>query len=102
MNAVMLKSLPVRDPRHLWVLEWSARHSPKIHSSSSYGDCDSRFGEDEPRGCSLSKPFLEDVRKLGLFSEIAEFAAAGPITVSGKGEAHHARIDPLVALRHEQ
>ena len=90
MNAVMLKSLPVRDPQHLLVFQWSARHSPKIHSSSSYGDCDSRFEEDNPSGCSLSKPFLEDVRKLGLFSGMAEFAGAGQITVTGKGEAHHA------------
>src|SRR5580704_3840669 len=41
MNAVMLKSLPVRDPQHLFVLQWSARHSLKFHNSSSYGDCDS-------------------------------------------------------------
>jgi macrolide transport system ATP-binding/permease protein len=90
MNAVMLKSLPVRDPQHLLVFQWSARRSPKIHSSSSYGDCDSKFGDVNPRGCSLSKPFLEDVRKLGLFSGLAEFAGSGPITVSGNGEAHHA------------
>src|SRR5271163_2110463 len=79
MNAVMLKSLPVQDPQHLLLFQWSALHSPKIHSSSSYGDCDSRFGHDNPRGCSLSKPFLDDVRKLGLFSGIAEFAGGGQI-----------------------
>jgi predicted permease len=90
MNAVMLKSLPVRDPQHLLVFQWSARHSLKVHSSSSYGDCDSQWGDVNPRGCSLSKPFLEDVRKLGLFSGMAEFAGAGGITVSGKGEAHQA------------
>jgi predicted permease len=90
MNAVLLKSLPVRDPQHLLVFQWSARHSLKAHSSSSYGDCETNFGEVNPRGCSLSKPFLEDVRKLGLFSGLAEFAGAMPITVSGNGEAHHA------------
>src|ERR1039458_5807220 len=45
INAVMLKSLPVRDPQHLMLFEWSARVSPKIHSSSSYGDCNSSFGD---------------------------------------------------------
>jgi len=90
INGVMLKSLPVRDPQHLMLLQWSSRTRVKIHSSSSYGDCDPRFGDSNPRGCSLSKPFLEDVRKLGVFSGIAEFAGAGPMTVSGKGEAHHA------------
>ncbi|HEX3742716.1 MAG TPA: ABC transporter permease [Bryobacteraceae bacterium] len=90
MNAVMLKSLPVHDPQHLLVFQWSARHSPKVHSSSSYGDCEMRLTDTSAFGCSLSKPFLEDVRKLGLFSGMAEFASAGSITVSGKGEAHHA------------
>src|ERR1700679_1374691 len=68
MNAVMLKSLPVRDPEHLLLLQWSARHSPKLHGSTSSGDCDAASGGVNPHGCSLSKPFLEDVRKLGLFS----------------------------------
>jgi predicted permease len=89
MNAVMLKSLPVRDPQHLLVFQWSARHSLKAHGTSSYGDCDSNWGDVNPSGCSLSKPFLEDVRKLGLFSGMAEFAGADRITVTGKGEAHH-------------
>src|ERR1039457_6744243 len=70
--------------------EWSARVSPKIHGSSSYGDCNSSFGGANPHGCSLSKPFLEEVRKLGLFSGMAEFAGSGPLTVSGKGAAHQA------------
>jgi predicted permease len=90
MNAVMLKSLPVRDPQHLLVLQWSARHSLKTHSASSYGDCDTSWGDVNPHGCSLSKPFLEDVSKLGLFSGMAEFAGANDFTVSGQGEAHHA------------
>jgi len=90
INAVMLKSLPVRDPQHLLVFQWSAHHAPRIHSSSSYGDCVSRFEENDPVGCSLSKPFLEDVRKLGLFSGMAEFAGGGNMTVTGQGEAHHA------------
>src|SRR5579862_184878 len=90
INAVMLKSLPVSDPQHLMLFQWSARTTPKRHSSSSYGDCDSSFGGTNPHGCSLSKPFLEEVRKLGLFSGIAEFAGGGQITVSGKGAAHQA------------
>ena len=74
MNAVMVKSLPVRDPRNLMLLQWSARNQPKFHNSRSYGDCDSNLGKDisrlepefvRPRGCSLSKPFLAEVRKLG-------------------------------------
>jgi predicted permease len=90
INAVLLKSLPVSDPQHLVLFQWSARTKPNIHSSSSYGDCDSHFEAPNARGCSLSKPFLEDVRKLGLFSGMAEFAGAGQMAVSGKGEAHEA------------
>lgn len=90
INAVMLKSLPLRDPRHLMLLEWSARAAPKIYGHSSYGDCPDTSEGANPHGCSLSKPFLEDVRKLGVFSDMAEFAGSGSITVSGTGTAHQA------------
>ena len=91
MNAVMLKSLPVRDPQHLLVLQWSARHAPKVHDSIPSGDCEAKSGDVNPHGCSLSKPFLKDVRKLGLFSGMAEFSG-GSMTVSGHGEAHRAEV----------
>ena len=92
INAVMFKSLPIRDPQHLMLLEWSARGQLKFHSSSSYGDCSNRSGARiaGPHGCSLSQPFLEEVRRHGPFSTIAEFAGAGSITVSGSGAAHQA------------
>src|ERR1700691_5680154 len=44
IDAVMLRSLPVRDPQRLVVLQWSAHHEPKTHSSGSYGDCRTDFG----------------------------------------------------------
>ncbi len=91
INAVLLKSLPVRDPQGLLLIEWSARVKPNNHGTSSYGDCETNFGALNPRGCSFSKPFLEDVRKLGVFSPMGEFANAGGLTVSGKGMAHQAR-----------
>jgi hypothetical protein len=59
----MFKSLPVRDPQHLMLLKWSARGTLKTHSFSSYGDCFNRSGVANPHGCSLSKPFLEEVRQ---------------------------------------
>jgi predicted permease len=90
INAVMLKSLPVRDPEHLMLLKWSARGKLKSHGFSSYGDCDNRSGAANPHGCSLSKPFLEDVRQHGPFSSLAEFAGAGSITVSGNVAVHQA------------
>jgi predicted permease len=91
IDAVMLHSLPVRNPQQLVVLQWSAHHGPKTHSSSSYGDCVANFGEGESSGCSLSKPFFEDVRsKTGVFSGFAAFSYAGPLNLSGNGAASQA------------
>src|ERR1700721_681596 len=62
IDALMLKSLPVQNPQQLVVLQWSARHKPEFRSSMSYGDCDSEFGTENPRSCSFSSPFYDDLR----------------------------------------
>ncbi|MGB7099020.1 MAG: hypothetical protein WBD95_09665, partial [Xanthobacteraceae bacterium] len=72
INTVMFKSLPVRDPNHLMLLEWTMRSGPKLHSHSSYGDCDNQRQGAGQHGCSLSKPFLDEVREHGPFSSLAE------------------------------
>jgi predicted permease len=91
IDAVMLRSLPVRDPQRLVVLQWSAHHGPKTHGNSSYGDCLTNFGDVESTGCSLSKPFVADVRsKTNVFSGFAAFATAGLLNLSGNGPASHA------------
>ncbi len=90
INAVMFKTLPVRDPQHLMLLKWSARGKLKSHGFSSYGDCSNRSAGGNEHGCSLAKPFLEDVRRHGPFSSLAEFAGAGSITVSGNVAVHRA------------
>jgi len=90
INAVMLKALPIRDPRSLMLLKWSARGKLGVHSFSSYGDCDNRSGSENPHGCSLSKPFLDDVREHGPFSTLAAWAGGGGMTVSGNGAVHQA------------
>lgn len=90
INTVMFKALPVRDPNHLMLLEWSMRSGPKLHSHSSYGDCDNRRQGAGQHGCSLSKPFLDEVREHGPFSSLAGFAGGGPMTVSGIGGVHRA------------
>jgi len=94
IDAVMLRSLPVSDPATLVLLKWSFRKSPETHSTSSYGDCVTKFGGDGANGCSLSKPFLEDVRsKTNVFSGLAEFASARGLNLSGNGPA--SRINAL-------
>ena len=91
IDAVMLRSLPVRDPQRLVVLQWSAHHEPKTHSNGSYGDCRTNFGDADSTGCSLSKPFVEDVRsKTNVFSGLAAFASARPLNLSGNGPATQA------------
>jgi len=92
INTVMFKALPVRDPNHLMLLEWTMRSEPKIHGHSSYGDCDNQLRSAPQHGCSLSKPFLDEVREHGPFSSLAEFVGGGPMTVSGIGGVH--RADP--------
>lgn len=88
INAVMLKSLPVHDPQHLFLLHWTARRAIKVHDGNAYGDCRSDWADVNPTGCSLSKPFLEDVRKLSVFSGVAELAGER-FTISGNGTAAH-------------
>jgi predicted permease len=90
INTVMFKALPVRDPNHLMLLEWSMRSGPKLHNHSSYGDCDNQLQGANQHGCSLSKPFLDEVRERGPFSSLAEFANAERMTVSGIGGVHRA------------
>ncbi len=90
INTVMFKALPVRDPNHLMLLEWTMRSGPKLHGHSSYGDCDNQTQGAGQHGCSLSKPFLDEVREHGPFSSLAEFAGGGPMTVSGIGGVHRA------------
>ncbi|MGH9774974.1 MAG: ADOP family duplicated permease [Candidatus Acidiferrales bacterium] len=88
LDAALLQSLPVKDASHLVVLQWSAHKRPKRNSSSSYGDCPEKWGGENPTGCSLSLPFLHDVRtETNVFSGMAAFASAGQLNLSGHGNA---------------
>src|SRR5256884_2100167 len=39
IDAVLLRSIPVKDPQQLAVFNWSARAKPKLQGPSRYGDC---------------------------------------------------------------
>lgn len=87
-DAVMLRPLPVADPGKLVLLQWSARNPLQVHGVWSSGDCAQQMKGGDPTGCSLSTPFLEDVRtKTAVFSGLAEFSEAGRFTLSGNGPA---------------
>ncbi|HKO12409.1 MAG TPA: ABC transporter permease [Acidobacteriaceae bacterium] len=85
IDAVMLRSLPVRDPGRLMLLEWNAHHSPDVKEYSGFGDCErsTRSGETD---CSLPLPVYEQLRsRTDIFSSLT--AAAGPakLDLSGNG-----------------
>ena len=91
IDAVMLRSLPVENPSQLMLLQWSARHSPDIHSMMSSGDCVTDFGmglgAQNPSGCSFSEPFFRRLAQLNPFSGVAAFANSGQLDLSGNGPA---------------
>jgi hypothetical protein len=90
IDAVMLRSLPVRDPSQLVVLRWSAHKAPRANSTSSYGDCE-RGDEKNPSGCSLPYPFFELIRsEKDVFSGATAFAGPWNLVLSGNGLARMA------------
>ena len=92
IDAMELRSLPVADPQHLAILRWTANRSPQhIHGMSSYGDTKEKFSDVNPTGSSLPRPFYEEVKRSGQFSDVAGFANVGALAVSGNGPATTAR-----------
>jgi macrolide transport system ATP-binding/permease protein len=93
IDAVMLRSIPVSNPKQLVVFSWKARKEPDLRGHSSFGDCDDRPRQSVRIDCSLSVPFFQAVRARASdsFSKVAAFS--GPITVdfSGYGKPAMAR-----------
>jgi predicted permease len=89
IDAVMLRSLPVKDPQHLVVFSWEAKSDPKYHSYSNYGDCGSSGGGS---GCSFSVPLFETMKgQANTFSGLTAFAGPLQLDLSGNGPASMAR-----------
>jgi predicted permease len=85
IDAVLLRSIPVKNPQQLVVFNWSAHRVPDLHGHSSYGDCadQTRIGD-----CSFSIPFLNAVRaRADAFSGLAAFAGPLNVDLSGNGAA---------------
>ena len=85
IDAVLLRSMPVKDPQQLVVFNWSARANPKLQGHSSYGDCADQTGIGD---CTFSIPFYKTVRaQAGAFSGMAAFAGPLEVDLSGNGTA---------------
>src|SRR5439155_502292 len=59
IDAVLLRSIPVKDPQGLVVFNWTARAHPKLQGQSGYGDCADQTAIGD---CSFSIPFYKTVR----------------------------------------
>src|SRR5437660_1799567 len=59
IDAVLLRSIPVKDPQGLVVFNWTARAHPKLQGQSGYGDCADQTAIGD---CSFSIPFYNTVR----------------------------------------
>ena len=91
IDAVMLRSLPVRDPSQLVVLRWMAHKAPRANGTSSFGDCDRGDDVKNPSGCSLPYPFFELIRsEKDVFSGATAFAGPTDLVMSGDGPARMA------------
>jgi predicted permease len=93
LNAVMLQSMPVRNPQELVVLRWSAHNRPREIGSSSFGDCHrTEWNGTLSAGCSFSYPMFKQIRaRADVFSSATAFAGPGQLDLNGNGAASIAR-----------
>ncbi|MFZ0332605.1 MAG: ABC transporter permease, partial [Candidatus Acidiferrales bacterium] len=85
IDAVLLRSLPVKDPQQLVLCRWTARHKARIHGHDGYGDCNVH---NPPEDCSFSLPFFKTIRaEAPSFSGMAAFAGPIDVDFSNNGAA---------------
>jgi predicted permease len=88
LDAVVLRSLPVRDPQRLFVPRWVAKESPSPYSSSSFEPCFEPKTPGSNGGCSFSYPLFKSIQsKNGVFSSVTAFAGPTPLNVQANGPA---------------
>lgn len=88
VDAVMLRSLPVRNPNQLFIFGWHARHNWEGSIEySSFGDC-GESGISGPSGCSFPLPIFEEIRsEINAFSSMTAFAGPASLNLAGNGPA---------------
>jgi predicted permease len=90
INAVMLRTLPVRDPQQLVLLRWSAHHDPHTHAFYNWAGCPDDSPADTAGSCSFSYPTFEQIdSQQNVFSGLFAFVPAQVQSVDGHpSEAH--------------
>jgi hypothetical protein len=84
IDAVMLRSLPVRNPSQLVVLSWTAHEEPRRNGISNFGDCWEEGSSENPSGCSFPYPVFEKMRsEKKVFSGVTAFAGPAALVLSG-------------------
>jgi predicted permease len=87
IDAVLLRSLPVRDPQQLVVFQWTAHHSPNTKGHYSYMSCPSPNASAE-HGCSLSYPMFQQFQPLeDEFSGVTALCGNVGLNLRGNGPA---------------
>jgi predicted permease len=87
IDAVMLKTLPVKDPNQLVMLRWQARNWPKTERYSGWSGCPAG----EETGCSFSYPTFQRVREQRqVVFEAFAAPGLGQFIVIARGEANPA------------
>jgi predicted permease len=87
IDAVMLRSLPARDPNELVIMQWRARHMSFNGEYSSFSDC-GESGISGPSGCSFPLPIFKQIRsQTNAFSGVSAFAGPAALHLSGNGPA---------------
>ena len=104
INAIMLRTLPVRDPQSLVLLRWKARRIPTTIASLAYDNCTHGEGSWnghalisqaplKTEGCSFSFPLFQAMQaKSNIFSSVLAFVPEpGNLTVNSAGRTSQVR-----------
>ena len=88
IDAVLYRSLPVRDSQNLVVLKWEARNEPSTDGMANFGDCNDPHGKVALSGCSLPLPLLKELSAhTNVFSSLAASTGAAQMDLGGSGPA---------------
>jgi hypothetical protein len=89
IDAVLLRSLLVRDPQELVVFQLTAHNSPNTKGYYSYMFCgSSKAGATGEHGCSFSYPMFHEFRALqDVFSSVTALGGDVGINLRGNGPA---------------